>query len=264
MHLVRETMHKGALAAALVGALVALAFAGGVDAEPPAGTEFELGADVRPQRLPKTEPTPAELLLTGVIREADGTHPPPLKEMVVDIDRNISLDLTGVPECRPPGLVSQSQPPSFDPRKECKESIVGRGRFATEIEFPEACCVVPAESPLTVFSGGVRGEILTLYALAYITVPVPVDIVTTIKIQRTREGRFGTRATFYVPKIAGASGSITSLRMRLFKRFRFEREPRSLVTAHCADGKLVVRAKATFADDSSRHSKATQGCAPTD
>lgn len=265
MHWTRGTVRKGASAAALLGALIALALASGAGAESPTktegqGTEYRLGIEVDPQRLPKGEAEPVELLLTGEIGRPDGTHPSPLQELSLDLDRDISLDLTGVPACHFSRLQIQAPPGADELRKKCRRSIVGRGSAKTEIALPEGLRV-PTQSGLLIFNGGVQRGIETLYARFEIDVPVPASIVTTIEIRRIRDGRLGTRLSLTPPKIAGGNGSLTSLRMRLFKRFRAEGETHSVISARCAHGALVARAGATFAEGSTRHSRATHRCA---
>ena len=52
---------------------------------------------------------------------------------------------------------------------------------------------------------------ITFYIHAYITVPTPAAIVTTVKIKKIHKGRFGTESVASIPKIAGGAGSVTSL-----------------------------------------------------
>jgi hypothetical protein len=61
-----------------------------------------------------------------------------------------------------------------------------------------------AEGPLVLSNGGTKGGVTTLFVHAYVNVPAPTAIVTTVKISKIHNGRNGLKAVGSIPKIAGA------------------------------------------------------------
>jgi len=81
-----------------------------------------------------------------------------------------------------------------------------------------------------------------MYVHAFITVPVPAAIVTTLTIKKVRKGRFGYRVVAKVPVIAGGSGSALDFSFTIQKKFfRFRGRAHPYLAARCRDGKFVTR-----------------------
>ena len=55
---------------------------------------------VTPKALSKTTMEPITLNVSGKIGTADGTHPPAINEVVIDTDKNGTIDVSGVPTCK--------------------------------------------------------------------------------------------------------------------------------------------------------------------
>jgi len=65
-------------------------------------------------------------------------------------------------------------------------------------------------------------------------------IVTTLKIKKVHNGRYGLKTVATIPKIAGGSGSVKSFNLKINKK--------GVLTAKCPDGKLQAKATAKFSD----------------
>jgi len=194
----------------------------------------EFDGDFSPETLSKEKRTPISLWMQARIKRPDGTHVAPLKELQLEGDRDVSFSVKGIPICE-----SRSRGRRMSPdvvRKECKESLIGRGWMDAEIAFEEQR-PIPVKSELLLFKGGFENGVRTLYLHAYITVPTPAAIITTVKVKRVRKGRYGLQAIATFPKIAGGAGSITFLKLNLEK---------GILSAKCPDGRLATRATATF------------------
>ena len=126
----------------------------------------------------------------------------------------------------------------------CGEAVVGEGEITIEIAFNEF--PISVRSDLLVLNGGAGSGMTRLFAYAYLTIPVPASVVTTVKIRKIQAGRYGTLWTATIPKIAGGSGSIKSFSLRLDKKFTYKGEKVSVLTAKCPDGKLRMRRKRSF------------------
>ncbi len=124
-------------------------------------------------------------------------------------------------------------------RKACPKSIIGKGKTTVEIQFPEQKPIL-AKSELLVFNGGAQGGTTTLYIHAYITVPTPAAVVTTLKIKKVHNGRYGLKTVATIPKIAGGSGSVKSFDLTINRK--------GVLMAKCPDGKIQAKATGKFAD----------------
>ena len=187
---------------------------------------------------------PLALDVEGQIKTLDGTHPPALKEVIVETDKNGAINVKGYPACTSSKLQSQD---STHAKAICKDAILGEGKTDVQIQFPEQA-PIPVKSPLILFNGGVKGGTTTLFVHAYITVPTPAAIVTTVKVKKHPNGRYGIKSVASVPKIAGGSGSVLSFNLHIDKKFTYKGKKVSVLTAKCPDGKLQAKGTAVFAD----------------
>jgi hypothetical protein len=112
---------------------------------------------------------------------------------------------------------------------------------------------------LLVFNGGEKGGVTTLYIHAYITLPVPAAIVTTLKIKKIHHGRYGLLTTATIPKIAG-EGAVTSFSLKIGKNYTYKGKKVSILSAKCPDGKLQAHALAKFADNTQISTEFVRPC----
>src|SRR5690242_16125699 len=138
-----------------------------------------INGGVKPTALPKHKLAPVKLKASGKIQTADGSHPPALKEVILDTDKNGTINVKGIAVCKKGALLSRD---TKSAEKACPKSIIGAGTTDVEIQFPEQA-PIPANSKLLVFNGGFKGGTTTLYIHAYLTQPTPAAIVTTVKIK---------------------------------------------------------------------------------
>ena len=239
-------MRKYLMVTMALGALIAVSVAGVSSAEKVTvgNLEFEADGNFSPKALPKKTFAPISLSVEGTIKTKDGTHPPALKEVLLETDKNGAINVKGYPKCTSGKLQSQDTDAA---KKICKSAIIGEGTTGVEIAFPDSK-PVDVSSKLLVFNGGFAGGTTTLYIHAYITVPVPAAIVTTVKIKKINKGRYGLLSVASIPKIAGGSGSVTSFSLKVDKKFTYKGKKVSILTAKCPDGKLQAHAVAVFSD----------------
>jgi hypothetical protein len=236
-----------ALAAVVLGAATAVALTGAADLDKPATVplprlEFIPNGRFAPRVLSKSTPTPIALAVSAKVGTVDGSHPPALRELTIGLDKNIAIDLKGYPTCH--GLGVQVDPP-MTPQEECRGAFIGKGTAHFEIHLSESE-PIQVQSALQIFNLGRKEGDSTFVALAHIAAPTAAVIIVTIKIKKRQNGRYGTEAAITIPKIAGGSGSITHLNLRIKKQLPFEGQRFSPVTARCPDGKLRFHDTATF------------------
>jgi hypothetical protein len=230
--------YRGLIAALAV--VTALTVGGVATAEKPVRSvsgniETIFNGGFSPKTLSKKKLTPISFWISGELKTLNGEHISPMKEFLLEGDKNASLSVKGIPVCKSGMLQSR---PSDVARKVCKPSLIGTGKAKAEIKFDEQD-PIPVTSDLLAFSGGVRGGVTTIYLHAYITVPTPAAIITVVKVKRIKKGRYGLQSVATIPKIAGGAGSVTFFKLNLKK---------GILSAKCPDGHLNARGSATFAD----------------
>jgi hypothetical protein len=203
---------------------------------------LKLNGDVAPKRLPKKRMVPIALRISGNISTTDGSHPPAAWTVIADFDKHGMTNARGLATCRSGELQARSTQAA---KSACRKAIVGSGKTTVRVAFPEQRPFF-STGPLTLFNGGVKGGVTTMYIHAYVSVPAPTAIVTPVKIKRVRKGRFGTRAIARIPVIAGGSGSVTRFAMKIERRFRYRGKKQSYLLARCATGRFFARGDVAF------------------
>jgi hypothetical protein len=199
---------------------------------------------IAPTKLPRRGKAPITARLYGEIETRDGTHPPPVETLDIEIDRSIAIDAVGLPTCKPAQLEARS---TADAKRACGSATVGSGSAEVEVEFPEQA-PFRSTGPVVLFNGGVRGRTTTLLLHAYVNVPAPTAVVTKVAVTRVSHSRFGLRIAAEVPRIAGGSGSVTMFELAVGRRFTHKGEKKSFLMAGCPTGTWLTRGDVTFAD----------------
>lgn len=200
------------------------------------------GGNVAPKKLPRHRFAAASAKVFGKIKTSDGTHPSAFREAVFDIDRNVIVNSTGLPVCRPGQLEARDTKAA---RRVCGRTTVGRGTAHVEVAFPEQAPIKIA-SPLLVFNGGTRRGQTKLLIHTFITVPAPAAIVTQVTLKREHRGPFALHGVAKVPVIAGGSGSALDFSFEVKRFYRFKHHRRSFLIARCPDGRFRVRTTKTL------------------
>jgi hypothetical protein len=229
--------------------LVGLVGVGSATADKPVTVEagnlvFTFNGGFKPKALPKKKMAPISLMAQGKIQTKDGTHPPALKEAIVETDKNGTINVKGLPVCKSGQLQSRDTKAA---EKACRKSIIGTGRTTVEVQFPEQP-PIDVDSKLLVLNGGQKGGTTTLFIHAYFSAPVTGAIVTTVKIKKVKNGRYGLKSVASIPKIAGGSGSVKTFNLKISRKYRYKGKKVSVLSARCRDGKLQAKATAVFAD----------------
>lgn len=211
--------------------------------------EVEYDGGFSPQALPKNKLTPISFFLWSKIRRLDGKHPPAIREFKLKGDKNVVIDVKGVPTCTSGKLQAKT---TSGARKACPQAIVGSGTTDVEVEFEEQP-PIDVKSELLAFNGGIKGGVTTLYIHAFLTAPVTAAIVTTVKVKKVKKGRYGTESIATIPKIAGGAGSVTYFKLKFDKGILF---------AKCPDGHLQAHGTGVFDDGTKASATVLRPCTP--
>jgi hypothetical protein len=252
---ITKEMRKRLILTLALGATVALVVGGIATAAKPTvvqvgNLKLTFNGGFTPTKLPKKEMAPIKLSVEGKIETLDGKHAPALKEFVLETDKNGSVEAKGVPTCKPGKIEATTTTVA---KKVCGPAIIGEGTTGVEVEFAEQA-PIGIKSKLLLFNGGVSGGKTTIYIHAFLTNPIAAAIVTTVKISKVKNGRFGIKSIASIPKIAGGSGSVTDFSLKLDKQ--------GYLLAKCPDGHLDAQGEAVFADGTRAKGSVTRPCTP--
>lgn len=256
-------MKRKALYAAVVAVGLALACAAAAPAARQvvrAGNLFLVdNGGISPSALPRHESVPITARLEGEIGTVDGTHPPAVQTITVDVDRTIQVNAKGLPSCKYSDI--QSRETSLA-KKACGEAIIGSGVGEVEVAFPEQA-PFSAQGPIVLFNGGVHGGTTTVFVHAYVAVPAPTAIVTTAKLTKIHRGRYGLEIAARIPRIAGGSGSVTKFALKVGREFTYKGRRHSLITGRCPSGQFLTQGVVHFSDGTRLGETHAFPCTPT-
>lgn len=202
-----------------------------------------LNGDVFPVALPEKTAAPITLWVSGDIDTADGSQPPALREVVLETAKDGYVNAKGLPAC---GIGKLEAEDTAAAQRACPDSIVGRGHTTIRVAFPEQAPFL-AKGAVVAFNGGVSGGVTTLLIHAYVAVPSPTAVVTTVKIKRVHNGPYGLRSVATIPAIAGGYGSLTHFDLVLHRLFNYRGKTKSYLTGMCSHDSLLARSTDVFA-----------------
>jgi len=195
-----------------------------------------------PQTLPRRQFAPIEFQGHVDISARRGAPLSPLRQALIDFDRDGRLSVAGLPTCAPETIAQQS---TAQARRTCRGAIVGSGHVAAAISLLGAA--VQTRAPLTIFNGPrlATGPSVVLHARTL--VPLPETYAILVPIERLRGG-FRYRARIELPPLAGGLGALTHIDAKIGRRYRAAGRSRSYVSARCSDNILQTHGDFTFAD----------------
>ncbi len=227
------------LACALAALLTGVAHGALVEVE---GLVLRASGGFQPQTLPRHGFAPIRFEGRVAIAARDGGRPSPLRQAIVDFDRDGRLGVVGLPTCPPARVAAAS---TAEARRLCRGAIVGDGRIEALVAVGGGS--IPVSSPLTIFNGPRVDGHPTAVLHARTTVPAVQTYAIEAPIER-RRGEFRYRVTLEIPPIAGGLGAITGIRVDIGRRYRAGGKRRSYVSANCSDGILRTHGRFGFED----------------
>jgi hypothetical protein len=231
----------------ILGTVLAVACAGIATAYKPTiikegNLELILNGGFSPTKLPKNKLAPIHLNIEGKINTLDGTRPPALREVIVETDKNGTINAKGLPTCT---LAKLKATETKVAEKACPKAIVGNGITNVAVQFPEGKPFI-AKSKLLAFNGGVKGGVTTIIIHAFLKSPVSAAVLTTVKVSKIHKGPYGTKSVAKIPVIAGGNGSVKEFQLEIFRKFTYKGKKQSYLLAKCPNGKLQAKATSFF------------------
>ena len=259
-------MRKHLMLVLAMGALAVVVVAGIANAAGGEGPvtvkvgEMELTADggFIPKALSKTRQTPIAVTASGSVRMQNGGHPPAIREILVETDKNGEAHTKGIPTCKAGQLQATDTAAAL---KACRSALIGEGNAVAQVAFAEQK-PINVSSKLLLFNGGVVGGKEVWYGHVYFSNPVSGAIVTTVTISKIHRGRFGTLGVIKIPQIVGGAGSGISFNLEIFKSVKVGGKTYNPISAKCGDGKLKIHVQGKFEDGTKAETEIIRACTP--
>jgi hypothetical protein len=201
---------------------------------------------IAPKTLPRANSAPVTIRISGAISTADGQRPPELNKIAIAFNRYGQVSTLGLPVCGPEEL---EQTTAKTAREICGGALVGHGKFKANVALPGRE-TFPVVGDMLAFNSSKNGRPAMLLHI-YASSPIQLSIVLTFKIVRVKKGTFGTIFVSRIPKIASQLGYVTNLNLTFGRRYVYEGQQRSFLSARCAalpgfPGAIFTLARGSF------------------
>lgn len=235
--------HRRLRRAALLSLIAATALAGTATGALVEVEDIVLRADggFKPQTLPRREFAPIDFHGRLDIAAKSGGRPSPLRQALIDFDRDGRLSVAGLPACAPESVAAMG---SEEARATCARAQVGTGSIEALITLPGG--TVRASSPLTIFNGPRLGGLPTAVLHARLEAAGMAETYAILVPIEKRRGDFRYRARLDIPPIAGGAGAITHVDVKIGRRYRAGGKQRSYASARCSDNILQTHGRFSF------------------
>lgn len=193
------------------------------------GLRVSVNGKLSPNALPRRGTAPVAVSVAGVVSTTDGTPPPQLQTMQIEVNSHGRFDTTGLPVCR----YNQIQPTS-DRRAlaVCGSALVGEGHFAGTIALSASAEPYPMDGRLLLFNGRQHGRPVLLGHI-YSPKPFSSSFVLVFEMRTAGHGTYGTTLTVNLAKALGAKRNLDSIEMTLSRRYRYRGATHSYISASC-------------------------------
>jgi hypothetical protein len=217
---------------------------------------------LKPRKLPRVGTAPIAVSVGGRVSTTDGSRPPRLKTLRIEINRHGRLDYAGLPTCPYHAIQPASSQRALSV---CRSSLVGRGGFEGEITLAGQE-PYPTQGKLLLFHGRRHGR-QALFGQIYVPHPFATSFVIVFAIERIGHGTYGTELEASLPKATGSWMNLTGIEIRLARRYTYRGTRHSYLSAGCPaprgfGGAIfpLVRTSFVFAGGAKLSSTLTSDC----
>ena len=183
-----------------------------------------------PKKLPREGTAPISVSVGWDIATTDGSPPPKLKTLAIEINRNGRFETEGLPTCP----YAKIQPATTQRAlSNCRSALVGQGSFSANIALKgQEGESYPAQGRLLVFNGEEKGKPV-LFGQIYAAHPFATSFVITFKVTQAAKGTYGTVLQAELPKALRSWGDLTGIQMSLSRRYHYQGRSHSYISAGC-------------------------------
>ena len=204
---------------------------------------FEGG--IRPSTLPRSDPSPVTVEMSGSIKTTDKSVPPRLERISLQINSHGALSPKGLPTCN---LAAISTGTGASAKRLCGPALIGHGNVTSRIAFPSQEPFLSIGG-MQAFNGTYKGR-PAIFAQVSSQTPLSLTYVIVFEVKKTH-GTYGTALNATLPPIASGYGEISSFYMTLGRKFSAHGHSASYASADCPAPKGISEvgfnlAKATY------------------
>lgn len=192
------------------------------------GIRITVLAQIKPFKLPRSEPAPIAVFVGGHVATPSGALPPQLQRMTIKVNRHGLLKSQGLPTCELAQVKTASTERAM---KQCEDALVGSGRFWASIVLPDQR-PYPTRGRLLVFNGRQNAKPV-LFAHIFTASPFPTSFVVVFAIERIDQGSYGTQLSASLPQTLGSWGVVDRIKLTLKRKYRYRGQERSYFNAAC-------------------------------
>jgi hypothetical protein len=192
--------------------------------------QVAVAGKLSPQKLPRKGLAPVGVSVGWSISTADGSTPPKLKTLEIEINRHGVFDYAGLAVCP----LAKIQPASTHRAlSNCRPSLVGRGSFSAEIALPgQEGESYAAVGHLLLFNGEAKGKHV-LFGQIYSAHPFATSFVIPFEIGQRGKGTYRTVLSATLPKALRSWGNLTGIEMNLQRTYSYKGARHSFLSAGC-------------------------------
>jgi hypothetical protein len=254
---------RAATLALLICPLLACLASGALASTVQEGTlRVSITTQIKPFRLPRTDPAPISVFLAGHIASTTGAVPSQLTRMTIYVNRHGVIDPSALPLCP----LSDIRPATTAHALErCGTSLIGSGHFWASVVLAEQG-VYHTTGRLLAFNGLSHGKPAVL-AQIYTTQPFPSSFVVPFSITKIPKGLYGTRLSAELPEALGEWGFVDRIKMTIGRAVQRGDKERSYLDASCPAPKgtktasfPLALADFAFAGGQSLYATVTKSC----
>jgi hypothetical protein len=209
------------LALGLVGAAVSGAVNNG-------NLRVLFNGNIGPKKLPRHGVAPVSVQMGGKIQTKDGTPPPRLAEIQLEINKHGVIDSKGLPTCALGALHNASDARA---KRVCGPAEVGHGSVTSRIKLPEQE-EFATSGPLYAFNGRYKGK-PAIFAHVSSHGKLSITYVIVFQIEKGKSKGYGTALVAKVPEIASGAGHISAFNLSLHRNYMSGGKKKSYISAGC-------------------------------
>ena len=217
----------GATGSAAPGAADA-AIAGASELAQQGSLRVSLTGSLAPRALPRARTAPVAVRLGGRISTADGSQPPQLRSIRIELNRHGRLEDRGLAVCPAAKIRIASSARAL---AACRKALVGRGSFKADVALAGQA-PYPTKGRLLLFNGARDGSPVLLGQI-YADRPFATSFVIVFKLAHRAQGTYGSVLTASLPAALGSWGHLTAIDLKLSRHYSYRGERRSYLSAGC-------------------------------
>lgn len=208
--------------------------------------QVTVNGKLAPSSLPRKGAAPIAVSVGSRISTTDGSQPPKLRRLRIEINRHGRLSTAGLPTCRYRQIQTAT---SAQALRACRSSLVGQGTLDANVVLATQD-PYPAKSRLLLFNGRSKGR-PALLGQVFSARPFANSFVIVFELARKRRGAFGTVLNAALPRALSSWGVVTGIKLSLSRRYRVGGRRRSFLASGCPapkgfPGAVFPLARTTF------------------